>query len=100
MGGGVLTDCVITMRCTIVFPLISNTYCVLMNDTSAYIRNTVHNYIGIIDPPVVIWSVKNIFLLFLVAYRMYNYSVFAATSVGEGPSADGSFLTREDSEFT
>ena len=35
----------------------------------------------------------------LVAYRMYNYSIFAATSVGEGPSADGSFLTREDSEF-
>ena len=30
---------------------------------------------------------------------MYNYSVFAATSVGEGPSADGSFLTREDSEL-
>ena len=29
---------------------------------------------------------------------MYNYSVFAATSVGEGPSADGSFFTREDGE--
>ena len=35
----------------------------------------------------------------LVAYRVYNYSIFAATSVGEGPSADGSFLTREDSEL-
>ena len=34
----------------------------------------------------------------LVAFRMYNYSVFTATAVGEGPSADGSFLTREDSE--
>ena len=30
---------------------------------------------------------------------MYRFSIFAATSVGEGPSADGSFLTREDSEF-
>ena len=40
------------------------------------------------------------FILFLlVAYRVYNYSVFTATSVGEGPSADGSFLTREDSEL-
>ena len=39
------------------------------------------------------------FLSYLVAYRVYNYSVFAATSVGEGPSADGSFLTREDGEF-
>jgi len=36
----------------------------------------------------------------VVAYRMYNYSIFAATSVGEGPSADGSFLTSEDSELT
>ena len=36
---------------------------------------------------------------YLVAYRVYNYSVFSATSVGEGPSADGSFLTREDGEF-
>ena len=35
----------------------------------------------------------------LVAYRVYNYSIFAATSGGEGPSADGSFLTREDSEL-
>ena len=42
----------------------------------------------------------NCFILFLlVAYRVYNYSVFAATSVGEGPPADGSFLTREDSEL-
>ena len=38
-------------------------------------------------------------LFLLVAYRVYDYSVFAATSVGEGPSADGSFLTREDSEL-
>ena len=30
---------------------------------------------------------------------MYDYSVFAATSVGEGPPADGSFLTREDSKL-
>ena len=30
---------------------------------------------------------------------MYNYSIFAANSVGEGPSADGSFLTREDSKL-
>ena len=37
-------------------------------------------------------------LSYLVAYRDYNYSVFAATSVGEGPPADGSFLTREDGE--
>ena len=36
----------------------------------------------------------------IVAYRMYNYSIFPATSVGEGPSADGSFLTRENSELT
>ena len=34
-----------------------------------------------------------------VAYRLYNYSIFAATSVGESPPADGSFLTREDSEL-
>ena len=39
------------------------------------------------------------FFILLVGYRVYNYSIFAATSVGEGPSADGSFLTREDSEF-
>ena len=39
------------------------------------------------------------FLSYLVAYRVYNYSVFAATLVSEGPSADGSFLTREDGEF-
>ena len=42
----------------------------------------------------------NCFILFLlVAYREYNYSIFAATSVGEGPPADGSFVTREDSEL-
>ena len=42
----------------------------------------------------------NCFILFLlVAYRLYNYSVFAATSVGEGPSANGIFLTRQDSEL-
>ena len=42
----------------------------------------------------------NCFILVpLAAYRNYNYSVFAATSVGEGPSADGSFLTREDGEL-
>ena len=40
-----------------------------------------------------------VILLPLVAYRVYDYSIFAATSVGEGPPADGSFLTREDSEF-
>ena len=40
-----------------------------------------------------------VILLLLVAYRVYDYSIFAATSVGEGPPADGSFLTREDSEF-
>ena len=34
-----------------------------------------------------------------VAYRLYNYSIFAATSVGEGPPADDSLLTREDSEL-
>ena len=42
----------------------------------------------------------NCFILFILdAYRVYNYSIFAATSVGEGPTADGSFLTREDSEL-
>ena len=42
----------------------------------------------------------NCFILFLlVAYRNYDFSIFAATSVGEGPSADGSFLTREDGEL-
>ena len=40
-----------------------------------------------------------LFLYHLVAYRVYNYSIFAATSVGEGPSANGDFLTREDSEL-
>ena len=30
---------------------------------------------------------------------MYNYSIFAANAVGEGPPFDGSFLTREDSEL-
>ena len=40
-----------------------------------------------------------VLLSYLVAYRVYNYSVFSATLVGEGPSADGSFLTREDGEF-
>ena len=35
----------------------------------------------------------------LVAYRVYYYSIFAATSVGEGPPVNGSFLTREDSEL-
>ena len=42
----------------------------------------------------------NCFILFLlVAYRIYDCLIFAATSVGEGPSANDSFLTREDSEF-
>ena len=31
---------------------------------------------------------------------MYYYSIFAATSVGEGPPFDGLFLTREDSKLT
>ena len=30
---------------------------------------------------------------------MYSYSVFAATSVGEGPAFNGTFLTGEDSEW-
>ena len=38
-------------------------------------------------------------LCYAVAYRVYNYSIFAANSVGEGLSADGVFLTREDSEL-
>ena len=42
----------------------------------------------------------NCFIPFLlVAYRVYNYSIFASTFVGEGPSANGSFLTREDSKL-
>ena len=44
-------------------------------------------------------SLHYLFFVLLVAYRMYNYSIFAATSVGEGPSADGSFLTGEDGEM-
>ena len=40
------------------------------------------------------------FVLFIVAFRMYRYSVFAATVVGEGPPLDGTFITREDSELT
>ena len=45
-------------------------------------------------------SLMNCFILFLlVAYRVYDYLVFAATSIGEGPAANGSFLTREDSEL-
>ena len=35
----------------------------------------------------------------IVAYRVYDYLIFAATSVGEGPPVNGSFLTREDSEL-
>ena len=46
---------------------------------------------------IVCYTYYSFFLL--VAYRVYNYSIFAATSGGEGPSADGSFLTREDSEL-
>jgi len=30
---------------------------------------------------------------------MYRFSVFTATSVGEGPALNGTFLTREDSEW-
>ena len=49
---------------------------------------------------MIIYCMLNCFILFLLgAYRMYNYSVFAATSVGEGPPADGGFLTREESEL-
>ena len=45
-------------------------------------------------------SLLNCFILFLlVGYRVYDYSIFAATSVGEGPSANGRFLTGEDSEL-
>ena len=44
--------------------------------------------------------VKLFILFLLAAYRVYNYLIFAVTSVGEGPSANGSFLTREDSELT
>ncbi|XP_065904641.1 uncharacterized protein [Dysidea avara] len=41
-------------------------------------------------------ALTNITLDNLVAYQMYRYSVFAATSVGEGPPLDGTFITRED----
>ena len=34
-----------------------------------------------------------------VGYREYTYSVFAANSIGEGPLVNGTFLTREDSEY-
>ena len=44
-----------------------------------------------------IMCMSGVFLL--VAYRLYNYSIFAATSVGEGPPANGTFLTREDSKL-
>ena len=40
-----------------------------------------------------------IILFIIVAYRVYDYLIFAATSVGEGPPVNGSFLTREDSEL-
>ncbi|XP_065903936.1 phosphatidylinositol phosphatase PTPRQ-like [Dysidea avara] len=33
----------------------------------------------------------------LVPYRLYMFSIYAATSVGEGPQYNGEFLTREDS---
>jgi len=44
---------------------------------------------------------KHVFCsLYIVAFRMYRYSVFAATFVGEGPPLEGTFITREDSELT
>ena len=45
------------------------------------------------------YPVLLIILFLLVAYRVYDYLIFAATSVGEGPPMNGSFLTREDSEL-
>ena len=43
--------------------------------------------------------VLSIILFLLVPFRVYDYLIFAATSVGEGPPVNGRFLTREDSEL-
>ena len=39
-----------------------------------------------------------ILFLLTVGHRMYSYSIYAATSVHEGPPFNGTFLTNEDSE--
>ena len=60
-----------------------------------------YSYVSIIDLHIYIYIHFFIIIHFivLVAYRIYAYKIFAATSVGEGPPAGGSFISREDSEL-
>ena len=62
-----------------------------------------YSYVSIIDLHIYIYIYIHFFIIIhfivLVAYRIYAYKIFAATSVGEGPPAGGSFISREDSEL-
>ncbi|XP_065904155.1 cell adhesion molecule DSCAML1-like isoform X2 [Dysidea avara] len=54
------------------------------------VMNSFANFSGTSEPPTMVT------LTGLVGNRQYRYSIFPATSVGEGPLENGTFLTRED----